>query len=214
MAGSRSGWCPNGPVRRCQAPSAPRPVDARAGRCRSARSRHRQATGRPALPTGPGSGSPACSSSSGARPSRNSYEPGERSFLPTPKPVEAFPWGSKSINRTFSPTAARAVARLMAVVVLPTPPFWLAIAKTLGAELGNSEENGVTIGHAGKRLGLNVPVLHGLGQFGLPALAFVEKANSGIRTVRACPSEQLAERSERPGRDDIGFAGRAQLRSG
>src|ERR1700690_457316 len=27
--------------------------------------------------------------------------------------------------------AARAAARLMAVVVLPTPPFWLAIAKTL-----------------------------------------------------------------------------------
>src|ERR1035437_6044644 len=27
--------------------------------------------------------------------------------------------------------AARAAARLMAVVVFPTPPFWLAIAKTL-----------------------------------------------------------------------------------
>src|SRR5690606_23023496 len=31
---------------------------------------------------------------------------------------------------TFLPTAARAVARLMAVVVFPTPPFWLARAIT------------------------------------------------------------------------------------
>src|SRR5712672_3459601 len=101
-----------------------------------------------------------------------------------PKAVDALPCGSRSSKRTFSPTAAKAVARLMAVVVLPTPPFWLAIAKTLGAELGNSEENGVTVGHAGKRLGLDVPVLHGLVQFDLPAFALVEKANSGIRTVR------------------------------
>src|SRR5690606_28845197 len=39
----------------------------------------------------------------------------------------ALPWGSRSITRTRSPIAASAVARLMAVVVLPTPPFWLAI---------------------------------------------------------------------------------------
>src|SRR5262245_20714177 len=31
---------------------------------------------------------------------------------------------------TFSPTAARAVPRLMAVVVLQMPPFWLATGKT------------------------------------------------------------------------------------
>ena len=34
--------------------------------------------------------------------------------------------------RTRSPIAASAVPRLMAVVVLPTPPFWLAIARTRG----------------------------------------------------------------------------------
>jgi hypothetical protein len=33
------------------------------------------------------------------------------------------------VMRTPFPAAARAVPRLMAVVVLPTPPFWLAIAK-------------------------------------------------------------------------------------
>ena len=35
--------------------------------------------------------------------------------------------------RTSSPIAASAVPRLIAVVVLPTPPFWLATASTRGA---------------------------------------------------------------------------------
>ena len=39
---------------------------------------------------------------------------------------------AESISSTFSPTAARAVPRLIAVVVLPTPPFWLAMARTRG----------------------------------------------------------------------------------
>src|ERR1700686_4173217 len=47
-----------------------------------------------------------------------------------PSPVEAFPWGSLSISSTRSPTAASAVPRLIAVVVLPTPPFWLATTRT------------------------------------------------------------------------------------
>src|SRR5215469_10656421 len=47
-----------------------------------------------------------------------------------PRPVEALPCGSRSISNTRSPIAARAVPRLIAVVVLPTPPFWLAIANT------------------------------------------------------------------------------------
>src|SRR6201988_1575553 len=46
-----------------------------------------------------------------------------------PSPVDAFPWGSRSTIITFSPTAASAVPRLMAVVVLPTPPFWLATTR-------------------------------------------------------------------------------------
>src|ERR1700721_92092 len=47
-----------------------------------------------------------------------------------PRPVEALPCGSRSISSTCSPIAARAVPRLMAVVVLPTPPFWLAMTRT------------------------------------------------------------------------------------
>src|SRR5215469_7996378 len=47
-----------------------------------------------------------------------------------PSPVEALPWGSRSTISTRSPIAASAVPRLIAVVVLPTPPFWLAMART------------------------------------------------------------------------------------
>src|SRR5450759_1150956 len=36
-----------------------------------------------------------------------------------------------SMHRTRKPCSARAPAKLMAVVVLPTPPFWFAIAMTL-----------------------------------------------------------------------------------
>src|SRR6187401_1953353 len=49
-----------------------------------------------------------------------------------PRPVEALPWGSRSTISTRSPIAASAVPRLIAVVVLPTPPFWLASARMRG----------------------------------------------------------------------------------
>ncbi len=40
-----------------------------------------------------------------------------------PMPVEALPCGSRSISKVLQPVAAMAVAMLIAVVVLPTPPF-------------------------------------------------------------------------------------------
>src|SRR5215510_1709396 len=40
--------------------------------------------------------------------------------------------GSRSIRSVGLPRRARAAARLMAVVVLPTPPFWFAIATIIG----------------------------------------------------------------------------------
>src|SRR5579871_6439379 len=49
-----------------------------------------------------------------------------------PKPVLALPCGSRSTTRTRFWVAASAVARLIVVVVLPTPPFWFAIAMTRG----------------------------------------------------------------------------------
>jgi hypothetical protein len=46
----------------------------------------------------------------------------------TPTPLEELAWGSASISSTFLSKIARLAAKLIAVVVLPTPPFWLAIA--------------------------------------------------------------------------------------
>src|SRR5262245_21940625 len=54
-----------------------------------------------------------------------------RDNLSTPLPVVALPCGSRSISNTRRLVATREAARLIQVVVLPTPPFWLAIANTL-----------------------------------------------------------------------------------
>src|SRR5919106_4794717 len=47
-----------------------------------------------------------------------------------PRPTDSEPCGSKSTSSTFRPSSASAAPRLMVVVVLPTPPFWLHIAST------------------------------------------------------------------------------------
>src|SRR5690606_40207477 len=54
-----------------------------------------------------------------------------RACLSMPLPMVALPWGSRSIISTRRLVATSEAARLMQVVVLPTPPFWLAIANTL-----------------------------------------------------------------------------------
>src|SRR5260370_20650066 len=48
-----------------------------------------------------------------------------------PRPVEALPGGLVCTSNTFLPMADGGVPRLIAVVVLPTPPFWLEIANIL-----------------------------------------------------------------------------------
>src|SRR5215468_1037162 len=50
--------------------------------------------------------------------------------LTRPRPLVAFDCGSQSTSRVLTSAAASDAARLMAVVVLPTPPFWLATAIT------------------------------------------------------------------------------------
>src|SRR5215467_13944093 len=42
--------------------------------------------------------------------------------------IVLFACGSRSMSSVRLPRRARAAARLIAVVVLPTPPFWFAIA--------------------------------------------------------------------------------------
>src|SRR6266581_2621858 len=55
--------------------------------------------------------------------------------LSTPSPVVALPWGSRSMSRVGRSARARPAARFTAVVVLPTPPFWLTTAMTLGISI-------------------------------------------------------------------------------
>ena len=53
------------------------------------------------------------------------------SFFSTPIPLVVFPCGSISMVRTFCPISPKQEERLIAVVDLPTPPFWFAIAIVL-----------------------------------------------------------------------------------
>ena len=53
-----------------------------------------------------------------------------------PRPVVALPCGSRSTTSTRKPISARPAPRLTAVVVLPTPPFWLATAMMRGTGRG------------------------------------------------------------------------------
>ena len=45
-----------------------------------------------------------------------------------PNEEVAFAWGSRSISKTFFSNTAKQEDKLTAVVVFPTPPFWLDIA--------------------------------------------------------------------------------------
>src|SRR5512142_2098535 len=54
-----------------------------------------------------------------------------RLALSMPTPLPAFPWGSMSTRRVLRSATAREEARFTAVVVLPTPPFWLAMQMIL-----------------------------------------------------------------------------------
>src|SRR5437588_12928762 len=47
-----------------------------------------------------------------------------------PTPLVELPCGSASMSSVLRSAAAREAARWTAVVVLPTPPFWFAIAIT------------------------------------------------------------------------------------
>ena len=62
-------------------------------------------------------------------PTMHSYMPSRS--MSNPSPDVAFACGSASSSRTLRPSRASEAARFMAVVVLPTPPFWFAKAITL-----------------------------------------------------------------------------------
>src|ERR1035441_3920379 len=73
-------------------------------------------------------------------PIRTWYVLGRWGSRLNPMPLEALDWGSQSTNKVFAPSEASDAARLMAVVVLPTPPFWLVTAMTLPTIKKSSEK--------------------------------------------------------------------------
>src|SRR5580704_18232131 len=117
-----------------------------------------------------------------------------------PSPVLALPWGSRSISSTRFSIAASAVARLIAVVVLPTPPFWFAIAMMRGrcaaggansvpvdgsagadigsgrAQGGDAHDDAIGVDDAGQAAQIHCPGFLGQRQFASPVAALVEQA--------------------------------------
>src|SRR5690606_38310552 len=64
--------------------------------------------------------------------------------------------GSRSMISTRSPIAASAVPRLIAVVVLPTPPFWLATDSTRMPLAASADRSGAPAGSVGAIVGASV----------------------------------------------------------
>src|SRR3954467_15294546 len=131
-----------------------------------------------------------------------------------PRPVEALPCGSKSMMRTRLPTAARAVARLTVVVVLPTPPFWLATEMTRardilasGATVGNwgtsgtgnpaqAQDSGIGVRDTLYPIDSHIPSSGGGGQFVLRHLTLGEQTKA-VRTEKwSGKAEKITQRGE------------------
>src|ERR1043165_7081915 len=53
--------------------------------------------------------------------------------------IVEFACGSRSMRRVLKPLLATAAERLMAVVVLPTPPFWLATVMIMNRDDSTGE---------------------------------------------------------------------------
>src|SRR3954463_6934001 len=145
------------------------------------------------------------------------------------------------MTRTRRPASARAAPRLTAVVVLPTPPFWLATAMirpgrtalescavALSAAAfsaaspsvwpagdlfqGNNDTAGIR--PAGVKRGSHCPGPASCGQFFRRALA-LQKQAGGVRSDKPlCKHEKSVERGAAAGRHDIGRVRREDPRFG
>src|SRR5580704_8318467 len=129
-----------------------------------------------------------------------------------PRPVDALPCGSISIRSVGWPMAASAVPRLIAVVVLPTPPFWLATTSVRGprdcgsigmAKLPDREDDAGRIGATRLLPHLHPPRFMGFGQF-FPYRLTLEKKIQCVRTLKSlCIDKQPRQRRTSPGGNDV-----------
>src|SRR5215471_1347342 len=124
--------------------------------------------------------------------------------------VDAFPCGSRSTTSTWLPCRARHAARLTAVVVLPTPPFWLAMvitrqdggwghSRSVSPSAASAAWAGLTgmLRAVGTGPGLACPcagTITGAGDD--PGTSAVATLPPGPPAVRACVAAALAEAAE------------------
>src|SRR3954462_7694585 len=111
----------------------------------------------------------------------------------TPRPTEQAPCGSKSTRSTLRPYSARAAPRLIVVVVLPTPPFWLARAmiragpcRSVGIGSGVGRGTRYPLGGGGARTAHRVPRGVGRTEVGAEverALLFAKRRGPGLRPI-------------------------------
>src|SRR5262249_5745664 len=126
--------------------------------------------------------------------------------------------------RTRLPQAASAVARLTAVVVLPTPPFWLAsammragggdgvaLAATVTRDLRQSQDGPRRVGTAGESLDLHPPCFGRLGQFLVDPNALVKQRDRAGMTEWLGELEQRLERRHGAAGDEVRAKGRHRL---
>src|SRR5215470_17070884 len=142
-----------------------------------------------------------------------------------PRPVLALPWGSASMISTRLPQAASAVAKFTAVVVLPTPPFWLAsamiraggggdwvaLAATVTLDLRQSQDGPRRVGSAGESLHPHPPCFGCLGQFLVDPNALVKQGDRAGMEEWLRELEQDIERCHRAGGDEVGGKRRHRL---
>src|ERR1022692_1167521 len=129
-----------------------------------------------------------------------------------PRPVEALPCGSESSSSTRSPMAESAVPRLIAVVVLPTPPFWLAMARTRVALASTSQafhlqDTPLGVAEAGDGVARETPDPARLGDLGLGPAPLLEQADRAIGQMRFGEGQQPHQGRNGSGGDDVGLEG-------
>src|ERR1700679_1375241 len=98
----------------------------------------------------------------------------------------------------------------MAVVVLPTPPFWLAMARMRQALAGTGEafeleDAAARVAEAGGDVARETPGLARIGDLALDAFTFEEQADSALDEIGPRERKQAAERGDGAGGDDVGL---------
>src|SRR5688572_8917191 len=123
--------------------------------------------------------------------------------LSTPQPIVALPCGSRSISSTRRCVAASEAARLTAVVVFPTPPFWFATAMIRFITSNPSKFDETTLGiesrHGDRMHGEQLPARGKRLDFGLRHFTFHGEQTPAAPGQVPCNPHEFLKRAERAG---------------